>query len=76
MTSTIIFDKDSSYVREHYQLNETIVTIISENEKFNEIAKNKIKKIRRELENFIRKDIFFKITFDPYKFQNNVPDQI
>ena len=41
-------------VREHYQLKETIVTIIAENKKYIEVAKKEIQKRRNEIEHYIR----------------------
>ena len=61
--------------RVHFQQNETIVTIIAK-EEFIETAKEEIRKCRKEIEKFIEKDEFFKVTFEPYTCDNNAPEII
>ena len=63
-------------VREHYQLKETIVTIIAENKKYIEVAKKEIQKRRNEIEQYIRKDEFFKVTLKPYIHSKKDPEII
>lgn len=70
------FEIDKSLLREHYQIKETIVTIISEKKSYFETAKKEIQKRRNEIEEFIRKDEFFKVTLKPYKCSDNSPEII
>ena len=56
-----------------FQIKETVVTIISD-EKFIEVAKEAILFNRRELENFISQDPFFRVTLEPYKKIKNAPE--
>jgi len=62
--------------RERFQLRETIVTIIAEKDVHIEAAKKEIQKCRNEIEQFIRKDRFFRITFEPYKCSKDEPEII
>lgn len=62
--------------RERFQLRETIVTIIAENDVHIESAKKEIQKCRNEIEQFIRKDRFFRITFEPYRCSKDEPEII
>jgi ApbE superfamily uncharacterized protein (UPF0280 family) len=62
--------------REHFQVKETIVTIISEKKIFIEEAKKEIIKKRNEIEEYIRKNEFFEITFNSYNYNNNDPEII
>ncbi|MDM7935707.1 MAG: UPF0280 family protein [Methanothrix sp.] len=56
----------SGIIREHFQLKETIVTISARDARHIEAAKRSIREQRRYLEEFIRKDPFFRITLEPY----------
>ena len=76
MINERIFEEDLSLKRRHYQLNETIVTIIAEKNYYIEVAIEAIKKCRREIEQFIRNDNCFEITLKPYKCPNNAPEII
>ena len=53
-------------LREHFQLNETIVTIFARDSGHIDAARESIREQRAHLENFIRKDPFFQITLEPY----------
>ena len=56
-----------------FQIKETIVTIIAE-DKFIDIAKQAIMKNRRDLESFIAKDPFFRLTLEPYPTDKIAPE--
>jgi hypothetical protein len=53
-------------LREHFQLKETIVTILAREAGQIDAAKRAIREQRAHLENFIRRDPFFQITLEPY----------
>jgi|Deesub1362A_J573_1020465.scaffolds.fasta_scaffold00172_49 hypothetical protein len=55
------------YKRFKFKHKETIVTILAENEKYYEIAINAILEARRAIENKIKDDPIFLITYEPYK---------
>jgi len=71
-----ILKSQNSFKREHFQLKETIVTIIAENDYYIEIAKNEIIKRRNEIEQFIKKDDFFEVTYEPYEPPIDAPESI
>ena len=52
------------YARERFQLKETIVTISAEGRHI-PVAKRAIRSCRRDLESFIRRDPFFRVTLIP-----------
>ena len=56
----------SEILRDHYQLKETVVTILARKAEEIDAAKRAIKKQRAYLEDFIRRDPFFQITLEPY----------
>lgn len=56
----------SEILREHYQLKETIVTIMAREPGEIEAAKKAIREQRAYLEDFIGLDPFFQITLEPY----------
>lgn len=56
----------SEILRDHYQLKETVVTILARREGEIEAAKRAIIEQRAHLEDFIRRDPFFQITLEPY----------
>ncbi|MDD4776495.1 MAG: UPF0280 family protein, partial [Syntrophomonas sp.] len=53
-------------LRDHFQLKETIVTILARKAGHIDAAKRAIRKQRDCLEDFIRRDPFFQITLEPY----------
>ena len=59
-----IQNSSSKYARERFQLKETIVTISAE-ERHIPVAKRAIRSCRRDLESFIRRDPFFRVTLIP-----------
>ncbi|MDD2439373.1 MAG: UPF0280 family protein [Methanosarcinaceae archaeon] len=61
-------------IKEHFQLKETIVTILAEETVHIEAAKEAIRFHRSELENYIKEDPFFKLTLDPYPCPKNAPE--
>lgn len=71
-----ISQEEVSLIRRHFELNETIVTIIAEKEIHIEAAVDAIKKCRREIEQFIQRDRRFEATLEPYKCPNNAPEII
>ena len=56
----------SEILRDHYQLKETVVTILARKGVEIDAAKRAIKEQRAYLEDFIRRDPFFEITLEPY----------
>jgi len=65
----------SDILREHFQLRETIVTISAREQRHVEAAKKSIREQRKYLENFIEKDPFFQLTFEPYDLgTDDAPD--
>ena len=71
-----IFENDIVYIRERFQLKETIVTIIAEDDVYIEVAKREIQKCRSKIEGYIRKDDFFEVTFEPYTCPKDAPEII
>ncbi|MBC7085218.1 MAG: UPF0280 family protein [Methanomethylovorans sp.] len=63
-------------MREHFQLKETIVTIVADNEFYIQKAKESIRYNRSVLENFIAHDPFFRTTLEPYDCPENAPEVI
>ncbi|HOU70743.1 MAG TPA: UPF0280 family protein [Methanothrix sp.] len=61
----------SEILREHYQLKETIVTIMARELAQIEAAKRAIIEQRVYLEDFIGRDPFFKITLEPYDLRED-----
>jgi ApbE superfamily uncharacterized protein (UPF0280 family) len=55
-----------SLFKEHFELKETIATIIAEEEKYIETAKKEISKCRSDIEQFIQKDEYFEACLKPY----------
>jgi len=70
------FNSDNEIKREHFQLKETITTIIAEKDKYIETAKGEIKKRRNEIEQFIQDDEFFEACLKPYDFSKKDPEII
>jgi len=62
--------------RERFQLRETIVTIIAEEDVHIEAAKKEIQECRMEIERFIRRDDFFRVTLEPFKCSRDDPEII
>lgn len=63
-------------MKELFQVKETIVTIIAEEQKFIEHAKRAVLRARSQLENFISCDRFFAITLEPYHCNERAPEII
>lgn len=63
-------------MKEHFQLKETIVTIVADDRSYIEVAKNAISKHRLELEEHIRADPYFNLTLEPYECSEDAPDII
>lgn len=61
-------------MRRRFQLKETIATLIADEEKYVEAAINSIKYHRKQLENYISRDPFFKITLEPYDCGEKAPE--
>ncbi len=61
-------------MKEHFQLKETIVTIVADRESYITKAKESIHQNRAVLERFIAFDPFFRSTLEPYDIQDNVPE--
>ncbi len=61
-------------IRRHFQLKETIVTLIAEHESEITAAITAIRKQRRELEAYITRDPFFAVTLEPYDLKGDAPE--
>ena len=57
-----------------FKLKETIATIIADKEEYIEVAEQSIRLSRAELESYIRKDPFFRITLEPYACKAGGPE--
>ncbi len=55
-----------------YRFKETIVTVVSEEEQFFDVVWNAILEARRELEQYIARDEFFRLTMEPYGIKEAV----
>lgn len=53
-------------IRAHFQFKETITTILAEEEAWIDVAKEAMITARQELERYIARDPFFKMTLEPY----------
>jgi hypothetical protein len=58
-----------TYRRFHFRHKETIVTILAEKKEQYELAVEAILRARREIEEMIRKDPYFLITYEPYELE-------
>ncbi|MDG6243784.1 MAG: UPF0280 family protein [Methanolobus sp.] len=63
-------------MKEQFRLKETIVTIQADDPLYIEAARQSIIKNRRELENFISSDPFFRTTLDPYDLSADFPEVV
>lgn len=63
-------------MKEHFQLKETIVTIVTDRESHIKRAKESIHHNRAVLERFIALDPFFRSTLEPYATVENVPEVV
>ncbi|WP_370575002.1 UPF0280 family protein [Methanomethylovorans sp.] len=63
-------------MREHFQLKETIVTIVADQESHIITAKGSIRYNRAVLERFIAGDPFFRSTLEPYDCPENAPEVV
>jgi ApbE superfamily uncharacterized protein (UPF0280 family) len=63
-------------MREHFQLKETIVTIVADQESHIAQAKESIRYNRAVLERFIACDPFFRSTLEPYDCPENAPEVV
>jgi ApbE superfamily uncharacterized protein (UPF0280 family) len=63
-------------LKELFQVKETIVSIIAEEQEYIEVAKRAILKARNELENFICYNDFFAYTLEPYRCTEKAPEII
>ena len=71
----ICINKESdAFLRVHYRLKETIVTLGAEREEYIEIARSAIRKQRSLLEGYISLDPFFRITLEPYNVPDSAPE--
>ncbi|MEM2934628.1 MAG: UPF0280 family protein [Methanocellales archaeon] len=61
-------------MRRRFQLKETRATLIADEEKYIEAAINSIKYHRKQLEEYISRDPFFKITLEPYECGERAPE--
>ncbi|MEM2924627.1 MAG: UPF0280 family protein [Methanocellales archaeon] len=61
-------------MRQRFQLRETIATLIADEVKYIEEAIKSIKYHRRQLEEYISRDPFFKITLEPYECSEGAPE--
>jgi len=64
------------FIKKHFQQKQTIVTLISEKNSYINSAIKEIKKRRNEIEQYISKDKFFRITLEPYRCSDDSPEII
>jgi len=62
--------------KEHFQLKETIVTIVAEEQAYIEAAKEAIRTNRAALEIYILSDPYFKFTLEPYTCPKAAPEVV
>ena len=70
------FNTNIKIEKEHFQLKETIVTIIAENNNYIDVAKNKIRKCRSEIEQYIQNDGSYETSLKPYCYSDDSPEII
>ena len=63
-------------MKEHFQLKETIVTIVADESDHIEVAKEAIHEHRTQLETHINKDPYFRMTLEPYDCEEDVPEVV
>lgn len=63
-------------MKEQYRLKETIVTILADEKKYIDVAKESIVFQRAELERYISGDPFFQSTLEPYYVEKEVPEVV
>lgn len=63
-------------MKEHFQLKETIVTIVADDQSYIEVAKDAIAVHRLELEDYICSDPYFKVTLEPYECSSDAPEVV
>jgi len=63
-------------MRVRFNIKETNVSILSNEERYIDIAKKAIISARMDLEDYIKQDPFFYITFEPYQPKKDVPDVV
>ena len=61
-------------MKEHFELKETIVTIVADEASHIEVARSAIKAARAQLEAYIRADPYFQVTLEPYECDDDAPD--
>ena len=63
-------------MRRQFQLKETIATIIADEETYIDEAIESIRYHRKQLEQYISRDPFFRITFEPYECAEGAPEVV
>ncbi|AKB84880.1 UPF0280 family protein [Methanococcoides methylutens] len=63
-------------MKEHFQLKETIVTIVGDEFSHIKAAKDAIALHRAKLESYILRDPYFKITLEPHKCSDDAPEVV
>jgi hypothetical protein len=63
-------------IKEHFQLKETIVTIVANNQAHIEVAKGSIRTHRAALETYILSDPYFQLTLEPYECPKIAPEVV
>jgi len=76
MINKIVFESDIVTKRVNFQLNETVVTIITDKKCYVDAAINEIIKCRKEIKKYIEKNPVFNDTLDPFICEKNSPDII
>jgi len=61
------------YHKAHFQVKQTIVTILSDKPEGIDAAKEEIQKSRRIIENYIASYPFFEVTLDSFEVDKNAP---
>ncbi|MEA1984242.1 MAG: UPF0280 family protein [Euryarchaeota archaeon] len=63
-------------MKEHFQLKETIVTIVADENDHIEVAKEAIHEHRTQLEAYIHRDPYFRTTLEPYDCEEDTPEVV
>ena len=64
------------YKKYRFRHKETIVTILTEDDKFYEIAVNAILEARKKIELYIKRDPFFYVTLEPYDCKGEIVERM
>jgi len=76
ITQQKLLKNNSKLKKEHFQLKETIATIVAENDFYIEIAKEEIENRRNDIEQFIKENKDFVGALKPLNYIKNAPEII